>query len=232
MPIDRTFAEKLLETFDDPDKHGVHLLFNEWWRHAPASVTAKYLADFESVPAQRAFLEARHFAEPVDLAALAALPRDTFGRAYHDFIVANGLDRKIAIHYRTLHEMMKASGALDAMPEPFQYAVLRGFQLHDFLHVVAGYDSSPKSELALQAFCLAQMRFPYFAMWMSVVCTRMTFVDPDAIEPVMDAITQGWSAGRRTACLQFERFEEQLDRPLADVRRRYGIPETGVCAMR
>lgn len=228
VTLDRGFAEKLLATFDDPDRHGVHLLFNEWWRHAPESVKRKYLADFEAVPEQRAFLADGHFADPVDLEGLASLPHGTLGRGYRDFIVANGLEKNIAIHYRTLHGAMKASGALDGMPDAFQYAVLRGFQIHDYLHVLTGYDSSPRGELALQAFCLAQIRFPYFGMWMSVVCTRMTFLDPDAIRPVMDAISAGWSSGRHVANLQFGRWEERVAEPLADLRRELGIPRDGL----
>jgi ubiquinone biosynthesis protein Coq4 len=226
--IERAFADELIRTFDDPDRHPVHLLFNRWWRHAPDEVKSKYLADFAAVPEQHAYLEARYFAEPLDLDALAALPEGSLGRAYREFIVANGLDRKIALHYRALHDAMKQSGALDGMPEPFQYAVLRGFQVHDFLHVVTGYDSSPRGELALQAFCLAQFRFPYFGMWMSVVCTRMTFLDPDAIRPVMDAISHGWQWGRRVENLQFERWEERVAEPLRALRERFGVAPGGL----
>ena len=145
--------------------------------------------------------------------------------------MANGLEKNLAIGYRALHEAMKARGALDGMPEPFQYAVLRGFQIHDFLHVLTGYDSSRRGELALQAFCLAQIRFPYFGMWLSVVTTRMTFLEPDVIQPAMDAIAAGWSAGRRVANLQFGRWEERVEQPLDALRRELRIPGEGLSAV-
>lgn len=109
-----------------------------------------------------------------------------------------------------------------------KYAVLRGFQTHDFQHVVTGCDASGRGEIALQAFCLAQLQFPYFGMWMSVVTTRMTFVDPRSITPMMDAITDGWQLGRRTPNIQRVKWETMLDEPLADVRERYGTADDGL----
>lgn len=229
-PLDRDFARYLLQSFDDPQKYGVHLLFNEWWRFAPEDVKAKYLADFDAIPEQRAFVEEGYYAEPLDLDALAKLPEGSLGQRYREFIVANGLQKNIAMNYRVLHDLLAASGKLDGMPEKARYAVLRGFQGHDFQHVVTGFDSSPRGEVALQAFCLAQIRFPYFGMWMSVLATRMTFLDPDMIRPVMDAIADGWQLGRRVRNIQFEKWETLLDQPLAALRRRYGLAAEGLAA--
>jgi ubiquinone biosynthesis protein Coq4 len=60
-------------------------------------------------------------------------------------------------------------------------------------------------------------------MWMSVVTTRMTFVDPAAIGPMMDAIADGWQHGRTARTLAFEPWEQMLDRDLGEVRAEYGI---------
>jgi ubiquinone biosynthesis protein Coq4 len=226
--LDRDFAPYLLRAFDDPQQYGVHQLFNDWWRFAPEEVKAKYAADFEAIPEQRAFVEEAWYAEPLELAALAALPPGSLGRAYHDFIVENGLEKNIARNYRAFHRALEAAGLLSGMPEPMRYAVLRGFQTHDFQHVVTGFDSSPRGEIALQAFCLGQIRFPYFGMWMSVVTTRMTFLDPDVIRPAMDAITAGWQLARRISNIQFEKWERQLERPLGEVRRQHGLAPGGL----
>ena len=225
--IDRDFARLLLNAIDDPQSYGVHQLFNDWWRFAPEAGKRSYLADFEAIPEQRAFAQERFYAEPLTLGLLAGLPGGSLGRAYHDFLVANRLERNLAIDYRAFHEALESAGVLDDMPEPARYAVLRGFQTHDFQHVVTGFDPSPRGEIALQAFCLAQIRFPYFAMWLSVVATRMTFLDPDAIQPAMDAVTEGWQLGRRARCIQFAKWEQMLDQPLAEIRRRYRIGPAG-----
>ncbi|CAE7403963.1 Coq4 [Symbiodinium microadriaticum] len=225
--LDRQFAEGLLRTFDDPQKFGVHLLFNDWWKYAPQDVIDKFMADWKSKPDHVAFIEEQHYADPITIEALAAMPDGSLGKAYHGFLVDNGLEEKLAQNYKLLHDMMLKSGMLDKMPEPLQYAILRGFQVHDILHVLTGYEPTPGGEIALQAFCLAQIRFPYFSMWLSVVTTRMTYLDPDAIIPTMDEVSQGWQFGRAVPNLQFEKWEDHFERPLAEVRKDYGIAPEG-----
>jgi ubiquinone biosynthesis protein Coq4 len=51
----------------------------------------------------------------------------------------------------------------------------------------------------------------------------MALVDPWLIKPGFDAITDGWAFGRRAKNLQFIAFEAMIDRPLADIRREYGL---------
>ncbi|MCB1842109.1 MAG: hypothetical protein KDI09_04025 [Halioglobus sp.] len=225
--IDREFAEKMLQTFDNPQEHGVHLLFNEWWRYAPQEVTQSYLKQFCALEHAQGFLNKRFYADPLDLDALGRFRDGTLGHSYYHFILDNHLEEKIAMNYRQLHEHMDNSGQLDSMPEEFKYTILRGFQIHDFLHVLTGYDSSPFGEVALQAFTLAQKRFPYMSMWMSTLTTRMTYLEPETIGPVMDAITDGWQFGRKVGNIVFLEYETMLDRPLVDLRREYGIDPTG-----
>lgn len=224
--ISEQFAGLLVATFNDPGQHPVHVLFNQWWQHAPDEVKQGYVDAFLAEPRYVAFVEARYYGEPVSLDEMGALPVGTLGRSYRDWIVGNGLEAQIATNYRVFHEALEASGMLDGMPEPLRYAVLRGFQTNDFQHVVTGYDSSGRGEIALQAFCLAQLQFPYFGMWMSVVTTRMTFAEPRQIVPMMDAISDGWQLGRRAGNIQCERWEDLLDQPVAVLRDRYAIDDT------
>jgi ubiquinone biosynthesis protein COQ4 len=226
--LDREFAtQHLLRTFDDPQAYGVHELFNQWWRYAPGDVIAKYEQTFTADPDARRWVEEGYYSEPLDLEALGQYAPGTLGRAYRDFIVENGLEAKIAMNYRVFHKMLEAQGILKTMPKAIEYAVLRGFQTHDFQHVATGYRATPRGEIALQAFNLAQLRFPYAAMWISTVTTRMTYIDPNSIEPLMDDISEGWSYGRRAGNITYARWEEMLDRPLDDVRREYGLKREG-----
>jgi ubiquinone biosynthesis protein Coq4 len=228
--ITESFAPLFLQTINDLNANPVHMLFNQWWQHAPGEVVAEYRDRLLADPEFAAFVAEGHYAEPLDLEALGALPAGSLGRAYRDWIVENDLAAQIATDYRRFHQALAAGGLLAGMPEELQYAVLRGFQLHDFLHVLTGYDASPRGELGLQAFCLAQLQFPYFAMWISTVTTRMTYVQPRGIVPVMDAITDGWAYGRRTRQLQFHRWEDELERPLAEVRAAWGIVPSPLAA--
>lgn len=222
------FVENMVRTFNDSGEHGVHFLFNEWWEHAPRSTIEGYHRMLREMPGGAEFLAARHLAPQVTLEQLAALPEGSVGHAYHRFLTNNGLESNLAANYGKLHEHMLASGQLDRMPEDLKYAITRGFQIHDILHVITGYTPSALDELALQAFCLAQMQFPYFGMWMATTTANMTFLRPEAIVPVMDAISSGWHYGRSVLNLQFEHWETLFEEPLAELRPRYGIAPEGM----
>ncbi len=222
--LDRDFAQEFLQTIDDPQKHGVHLLFNSYWRYMPDAARETYAANMRETPQLAAFCEAKWWPEPYAFEDLALLAPGTLGRGYHRHIVDNGLTQTIASGYRDFHKMLEASGVLANMPDDVSYGVLRGFQTHDYLHMVTGFDTTGLGEIALQAFCLAQMSSLYFATWMSVVTARMAFLEPRSIAPLMDAITEGWTLGRAVPNLMVERWETMLDRPIDDIRREYRIP--------
>jgi ubiquinone biosynthesis protein Coq4 len=224
------FVQNMVRTFNDSDEHGVHLLFNEWWPHAPDFTIGRYLKNFLATPGAEEFLRQRYFADPISLDALEAMTPESLGRGYYGFLTTNGLEKNLATNYKRLHDAVAAAGQLDRMPEEMRYAVIRGFQIHDILHVVTGYTPKGLDELSLQAFCLAQLQFPYFGMWMATTTSRMTFLQPDSIVPVMDAIAQGWRYGRAVRNLQFERWESMFGEPLGDVRLRYGIAREGMRA--
>lgn len=225
------FVKNMVRTFNDSDEHGVHLLFNEWWPHAPQETIDAYLAGFRAMAGADAFLEQRFLAEQNTLEGLEAMPDGSVGRGYFEFLSANGLETNLAANYKLLHEHVLKGGQLDRMPDDMKYAIIRGFQIHDILHVITGYTPSGLDELALQAFCLAQLQFPYFGMWMATTTSRMTFLQPGSIVPVMDAISSGWQFGRAVKNLQFERWEDLFEEPLVEVRPRYGLAPEGMAAL-
>ncbi|XOV85580.1 MAG: Coq4 family protein [bacterium] len=225
------FVQNMVRTFNNPDDHGVHLLFNEWWATAPQITIDRYVANFQAMPGAEEFLSSGYFAPQIELETLQQMPMGSLGRGYYEFLSDNGLEKNLATNYKQLHDYMASSGQLDRMPEPIRYAIIRGFQIHDILHVVTGYTPNGLHELALQAFCLAQLQFPYFGMWMATTTARMTFLQPDSIVPVMDAITQGWQYGRTTPNLQFERWEDLFEQPLSEIRERYSIPAATVVSL-
>lgn len=223
--LDRTFAQEFLQTIGDPQKHGVHLLFNSYWQYMPDDVREKYVSVYRTDPVLKRFIEEQYFPEPFSFDALADLPVGSLGREYHRHIVDNNLNRQIATGYRDFHKMLEASGVLKNMPDEIKYAVLRGFQTHDLQHIVTGFDTTGLGEIALQAFGLGQVRFLYQSMWLSTVTTRMAYLDPDMTEMLMDAITDGWQLGRTVPNLTTVKWETMLDRQVSDIRREYRIPE-------
>lgn len=223
--FDRTFAQEFLLTIDDPGKHGVHLLFNSYWRYIPDDVRDAYVQGMRNNAELRAWLDARHYPEPYEFDALERLPVGTLGREYHRHIVENNLDRQIATGYRKFHQHLEASGALDGMPDDIKYSVLRGFQTHDLLHIVTGYDTTGLGEIALQAFGMAQTGSLYNSIWISVVTTRAAFLQPASAAPLMNAITEGWNLGRSVPQLQTVHWESMLDRPVTEIRQEFRIPQ-------
>jgi ubiquinone biosynthesis protein Coq4 len=223
QPIDRAFGERFLTSVDNFYAHGVHLLFNEWWDKAPADAIDKFVDAIDASPELAKFASEGWLADPLDVDALRACPAGSLGAAYRSFLVDNNLALGLAEGYRELHEQFERSGQLERMPAVLRYKVLRGYQTHDLHHVLTGYPATPLGELALQAFELAQLEFPYAAMWISVVTSHMTLVDPWLITPAMDAITDGWTFGRQARSIQFVRFEDRFDEPLENVRRDYGL---------
>lgn len=221
--IDPDFAAKWLRTIQDLDDYPVHLLFNMFWGGASEEVKAKYVEAYHTQAEAKAFWASRHYADPIELEALAAMPEGSLGRGYWRFLTDNKLEKNLATNYRVFHEALQQSGALRGMPDEVKYATLRGFQLHDLMHVISGYDATPLGEIALQAFCLAQQKSVYFATWIATVTARMAFVDPDSQVPLMDAVTDGWTHGRRAKSIMMREWERDFGRPLAAIRHEFGI---------
>ncbi|OSZ64492.1 hypothetical protein CAP39_13105 [Sphingomonas sp. IBVSS1] len=224
-PIARGFGEKFLLSIDNFYSHGIDWLFNEWWETAPADAIAKYEAAILDHPEHGPLARAAWLAPDFELAALADCAPGTLGHAYRTFMIDNNLVEHLAAGYRARHQALEQSGRIARMPPAIAYKVVRGFQTHDLHHVLTGYPATPFGELALQAFQLAQMDFPYAAMWIAVVAGHMALVDPLLIQPAMDAITDGWSRGRRARSLQFVAFEQRLHEPLDRLRSEYGLED-------
>ena len=221
--VDRAFAEKFLTAVDRPFDYGVYLLFHDWWAEAPQEAIDAYAATLMTIPGAQEFVDEAYLAEPLQLADLEGCAEGTLGHAYRSFIVDNDLAENLATDYRAFNEQLTASGTLDRLPTELSYAIVRGFQIHDFLHVLTGFSSKPLGELAQAGFHFGQLRFPYHAFRFAITAGHVAFVAPEHTTDVMDAMCTGWMLGRAAENLHFAKWEEELDTPLADLRMRAGI---------
>ena len=228
--VDRAFAEKFLTSVDSPLDYGVYFLFHDWWAEAPQHAIDAYLDELMAVPRAREFVDARYLAKPLSLERLAGCAPGSLGHGYHAFIVDNDLEANLARNYRKFNEELQASGKLSRLPDDLSYTIVRGFQIHDFLHVLTGFDSSLMGELSQAAFHFAQLRFPYHAMRVAVTTAHMAFLNPAIITDAMDAMVAGWMLGRTSKNLHFERWEDELDTPIADIRERMNLEVTAHAA--
>lgn len=220
--IDRTVGDLFLLNADDPLKTHVMGLVHDWWESAPQSAIDEYAENLRTIPGAAAFVEERYLPEPLTLADLEDCAPGTLGDAYRHFIVDNDLMVNLARNYHDYHAGLSAEGRLDRMPDDITFAFVRGFMLHDFLHVITGHGPDIPGELGMAGFHYAQIRSIYHAMRTAVTTTHVAFVRPGLIEPAMDALANGWIMGRQWKNLHFTKWEEQLDRPLGDIRAEYG----------
>ena len=225
--IDREFAEKFLTAADRPFDYGVYFLFHDWWAEASQDAIDGYEAQLQALAGVDEFLAERHIADPIALDDLEQYEPGTLGHGYRSFIVDNGLEANLGTNYREMNEKLTASGMLDRLPDDMSYLMVRGFQLHDFLHVLTGFSSKPMGELAQAAFHYAQMRSPYHAMRMSVTTAHLAYVAPQHTVQVMDAIADGWALGRASDNLHFTKWEDELATPIAEIRERHNMVGAG-----
>lgn len=218
--IDREFAEKFLKAVDSPMNYHVYFLFHDWWEKAPQSAIDQYLAEVAALPGARECIDEGFISEPLSLERLNQCAPGSLGKGYHQFIVDNRLEENLGRNYREFNAQLQESGKLDRLPEDMSFMMVRGFQIHDFLHVLTGYDASPLGELSLAAFYLAQLRFPYHAMRLAVTLGHTAYIRPEITVQVMDAIVDGWAYGRAADNLNFVRWEDEIDTPLAILRSR------------
>jgi ubiquinone biosynthesis protein COQ4 len=228
--IDRDFSEKFLKSVETPLDYGIYFLFHDWWEAAPEEAIKAYLAELHAIPEAKACLEARFIAEPLSLERLAKCAPGTLGAGYRKFILDNGLEQNLGRNYRDFNTQLHASGKLERLPDDLSFMMVRGFQIHDFQHVLTGYQATIYGELALAAFYLAQLRFPYHAMRVAVTTAHMAFLRPGFIPEAMDAFVDGWTYGRAAKNLNFERWEDEIDTPLEVLRTRMNLVNTRILA--
>ncbi len=228
--VDDAFVEKFMRSVNTPLEYGVYFLFHDYWEKAPQSAIDAYVEELHKIPGIKAVLEEGYIAEPLSLERLKQCAPGTLGAEYLKFIIDNNLEANLGKNYRTFNEELKASGKLDRLPDELSYMMVRGFQTHDFHHVLTGYEATIYGELALAAYYLAQLRQPYHAFRVAVTTAHTAFLAPGFITEGMDAFTDGWSFGRNSKNIYFERWEDEIDTPLEVLRERFNLTRHAIAA--
>jgi len=221
--VDDGFVEKFMRSVNTPLEYGVYFLFHDYWEKAPQSAIDAYVAELHKIPGIQEALEERYIAEPLSLERLKQCAPGTLGAGYLKFIVDNNLEENLGKNYRKFNEELRAAGTLDRLPDDLSYMMVRGFQTHDFHHVLTGYEATIYGELALASYYLAQLRQPYHAFRVAVTTAHTAFLAPAFIPEAMDAFTDGWSYGRASKNIYFERWEDEIDTPLEVLRERFNL---------
>ncbi|MBW2460613.1 MAG: hypothetical protein JRH11_03120 [Deltaproteobacteria bacterium] len=146
--------------------------------------------------------------EHIDYDALRELPATTLGGAYARFLDDQGLDPDIF-------------QAPPGIPSMIAYISKRVRQSHDLWHVLTGYDTDVRSELALQAFTWRVTGMPSSAM--IAFGGAMRFGLSPGHRGVVREVLEGARRGERAAFLPVVVWEDHFERPLAVVREELGI---------
>lgn len=174
---------------------------------------------FAALPAGKRILAERPDIVSVlsDREHLTALPEGTLGHAYAQFM---GGEELSASGLREAHEQVRDPDA-DDIDEALRYFAERMRDQHDLWHVVTGYGRDEAGESALLAFTLAQTMNPGIGLIVVTAAWLGPWSDGLAWQRyLVQAFRRGWTTPR----LSMTYWEELMETPLEEVRRRLGVP--------
>ncbi|WP_291172147.1 Coq4 family protein [Erythrobacter sp.] len=155
-----------------------------------------------------------------DRKRLATCASGTLARAYLDFVYGEGLSAE------GLAQASEAGGLEDFSDPDVSLYRRRLRDAHDLFHVVTGYGRDALGELCVLSFGNAQFYNHGIAFIVGVGIPKMKLEASQL--PVARAAFEAWRRGRAAADLTTFYWEENLDRPLEEVRRELKLrpPET------
>lgn len=158
----------------------------------------------------RLFRERPEFSpETCDLNTLLELPEGTFGRTFAEWMKLNGFDPG-------LMERPSRGGDPDVA-----YLGKRLTQVHDFWHVLSGYNRDPSGELGVLTFGWAQMHSYGIGFLLGVILwrnIRASWREGRLVPPLVPFMWRAYRTGRRARFLPALVLEDLFPLPLSTVR--------------
>ncbi len=147
----------------------------------------------------------------IDLKSLEKLSSDSFGKAYLDYMRANNLSPDF---YGEV-----------AGEKEVAYLRLRVRQIHDYFHVLTGFDTTPLGEAGVIAFTYAQNRGGFGLVILAMLLLHFSFFKPHMGPQAIENILRGWKMGTESMYLNGVKLEEHLSENLDELRDRLLIPK-------
>ena len=214
--LDPELVESLLESLASWDSRASVPLAHTYMRVGDEDALKGFDQMSLANPAAQEMLKDRYLSPNPDRNYLASLPEGTLGREFERYLADNNLDANL-LRESAFIEAHRQRG------EEVGYLAERGFQLHDLFHVLTGYDTTPLGEVRVVSFTVAQVPAPYPAMIIASRPLQMVLYKPELLPAVMDAITDGWTLGRRAKSLIDVHWEEYWERSLFELREEYDL---------
>ena len=177
--------------------------------------TLRQLTRFRQSETGRAMLaERRSLLDRLsDRASLAALPPGSLGRAYWEFMATEDLSAEKLVELSKIQR--PPSG------DDFTWFRERNREMHDLLHVTAGYGRDPLGEACVTAFSFAQTGLRGFAVIAIVAGFRIARRLRG--QPVLRAVYEAYRQGTAATWLIGADWEELLAQPLDSVRAQFRV---------
>ena len=153
-------------------------------------------------------LQERRASGPIDLDRLEGLPPGSLGRSFAEHCRTRNLDPNL-IHVPPTDEIGWMLNHL--------------YQTHDIWHVVTGWDNDLPGEVGVGCFYAAQFRSPAFFGYMLALILLNVVMRRAELDPVMQAASEGYRAGRDAEPLFGVDWDSLWTVPLDDVRSRFGV---------
>lgn len=211
----------LVALVQEPTAERVLALETHLTRLATDVDAEKYLAAMRACPATAKMMEERWLPAPYTLDDLERCAPGTLGHAYRQHMIENDLRP----------DFFGAIG--EGRDDDFAYARLRMYQTHDVWHAVTGYPTTTLGEIAIVGFYLGHFErhmgdragsaAAFAAILAGTTVLHAALFRQDRITHFFRALVEGWTRGQAAEPFFALRWEEQWDRPLADLRRALGV---------
>jgi len=177
--------------------------------------TVRQLARFRQSEAGQAMLAERPslLARLRDRAGLAALPPGSLGCAYYEFMAAEDLSAEGLVEVSKIQR--------PSSDDEVTWFRERNREMHDLLHITAGYGRDPLGEACVLAFSYAQTGQKGFAVIATVTAFRIARRLPG--QHVPRAVFEAYRQGRRAGWLIGADWESLLSQPVDAVRARFEV---------
>ena len=150
-----------------------------------------------------------------DREALAALPEGSIGRAYYDFVHAEGLSADGLI--ASSHEAPR----FEKIGQDQRWLGDRLRDIHDLQHVMTGYGRDTLGELCLLSFMTTQVPSRGIDFIIFMGRTKGQKEQPEL--NLKELIGEGRQIGEAADWMLFTRWEDRLHEPLEQVREELGF---------
>lgn len=169
-------------------------------------------------PRGRAMLDDRYQPQHRTVADLADMPSGTLGAGYHRYMTQYNLSPD---YYPNI-----------AINNDLQYFRVRMYQVHDFVHVLTGYQADYVGEIGIVGFTMAQLDrhfgHPGRILAFSTMLTTGMFLHgavfaAETLPTFLTTFAEGWQRGQAAKSLFEVRWEELLSQPLDALRSSYDI---------